>query len=106
MNLEVELRPHIGKQFVPGLGEVEIEHDQYMIYVTGEDYTKATGIKELHAGYVCKNPVNNCPRTGISVKNPINWLPVVNQWPPAIIEKLSQSVQNALAVVHGVSQAD
>src|SRR5574343_1568037 len=106
MNLEVQLEPHVGKKLVPGLGEVDVEFDQYMIFITGADYKKATGIDKLHAGYVNNQPVVTCPRTGVTVQSPVNWLPVVNQWPSAIIEKLTQSVQNALATVSGAAQGD
>lgn len=106
MKLEIELRPHVGKQVVPGLGEVDVEFDQYMIFVTGAEYTAATGIKALHVGYVAKSPVNNCPRTGQSLKNPVNWLPIVNQWPPAVVDALSRSVQSALAATSDASQVD
>lgn len=106
MNLEVELRPHVGKQMVPGLGEVDVVFDQYMIYITGQDYQKATGNKELHAGFVHKDPVYKCPVTGNTFKPPINWLPVVNQWPQPVVDALSRSVQNALASMADARQGD
>lgn len=106
MNLQIELRPHVGKQVVSGLGEVDVEFDQYMIFITGQDYKKATGSDQLHAGYVAKQPKYTCPRTMQTFDTPINWLPVVNQWPPAVVDALSRSVQRALASLDGASDGD
>jgi hypothetical protein len=97
MNLEIELRPHTGKKNVVGLGEIDVEFDQYMIFITGADYKAATGLDQLHAGYVHKKSVVVDPKTGKQYKPPINWLPVILQWPQAIVDKLSAAVQKALA---------
>ena len=48
MKLTVELRPHIGLQQTD-FGPVEVEHDQYMVFVSGE-----TTSHPVQMGYVGK----------------------------------------------------
>ncbi len=101
MNIKVELRPHVGKQYVPELGEeVDIEFDQYQIIIQPE------GRPEFLGGYVGKSAKYTCPATGRTFDVPINWLNTVNQWPPAVVDKLTQSVQAALAAKAEGSQVD
>lgn len=106
MNLEIELRPHVGTQTVENLGEVEVEFDQYVIVVTGADYKKATGRDMIEVGYVDKRPEVTDPRTGVVYKCPINWLPTARQWPESVLDKMAQSVQNKLALIAGAAQGD
>ena len=106
MELEIELRPHVGDQVVENLGVVQVEFDQYIIVVTGEAYKKATGRDMLEIGYVNKSPTVTDPRTGVVYQCPINWLPTARQWPESVLDKMAQSVQNELAKRAGAAQAD
>lgn len=86
MNLEISLVPHVGKKFSRRLGiEVDVDFGQFKIVGGGEDYKKATGRDGVWLGLVGKEP-------GM----PINWLPAANEFPPAVLAKMAESVQAKL----------
>lgn len=84
MNFEIELRPHVGKRMQDDV-EIEVEMDQYMIFVTGADLEKARGKKAEHIGYVGKKP-------GM----PINYLKVAAAFGESTVKVFSQMVRAAL----------
>jgi len=76
MDIQVELRPHIGKQ-PTAFGPIEVEHNQWMIFARRE------GGPMLHVGYVGKQP-----------NAPINFLrqPNGQPWPEAVKEIVRQAI--------------
>jgi hypothetical protein len=84
MNFEIELRPHVGKRMRGGV-EVEVEQDQYLIFVSGPDLEKVRGKKAEHIGFVGKKP-------GM----PINYLKVAAAFGEGTVKVFSQMVRSAL----------
>lgn len=96
MNLTIELKPHVGKKNDPIVGEVDITHDQWVIYVKSEQL-KIAGRNKLQVGYV-----------GMLPGRPINFLPAVNRFGPGVSAEIAKSVRKALAEIasNAVEAAD
>lgn len=84
MNFEIELRPHVGTR-MEGNMEIEVEQDQYMIFVTGPDLMSLRGRPSEHIGYVGKKP-------GM----PINYLKVAAAFGESTVKIFSQMIRTAL----------
>jgi hypothetical protein len=84
MNFEIELKPHVG-EMMSGGKLVEVEFDQFQIFVTGEDLEKVRGKKAELIGYVGKR-----------IGSPINYLKVVLAFGQPTVKVFTRMIKAAL----------
>jgi hypothetical protein len=79
MELNVTLKAQVGEKKHPQLGKIEVPLNQYSIKVNGKQI-----------GLVCKAP-----------GSPINFLPIANNFPLEVREKIAELVKAELVKLNG-----
>ncbi len=79
MELNIELKPMVGEKRHRQLGVIEVSLDQFSIKVN-----------KKQIGLVCKKP-----------GSPINFLPIANNYPLDVREKIAEAVKAELAKLDG-----
>jgi hypothetical protein len=79
--LEITLRPLKGMADIPGLGSVEITHDQLMVYAGSRQIEMGYGVSPVHVGYADPNSTT------------VEFLAHIRPWPKEALEYVCAEVE-------------